>query len=96
MHRALSISEIVSTICENFVHIDNEFDPGLVGVASGAFGLAFGLASKSYLLEPCLDALWKYTSFAHLVKSLPVDAWHQNNLSSTLVSIHDWRATPIV
>ncbi|KIM73521.1 hypothetical protein PILCRDRAFT_15175 [Piloderma croceum F 1598] len=77
MHRALGIPEIVATICENFVQNDNEFDPGLVRVASGAFGLAFGLASKSHL-EPCLDALWKTTSFAHLVKSLPDHAWHQN------------------
>jgi hypothetical protein len=86
MHKALAIPEIVANICMNFVHIDNEFDPGLVHVASGAFGLAFGLASKAHLLELCLDALWTNVSFARLIKCLPIDAWHQQKQSGPLVS----------
>jgi hypothetical protein len=86
MHKALMIPEVVATICINFVHIDNEFDPGLVHVASGAFGLAFGLASKAHLLELCLDALWTNVSFARLIKCLPINAWRQQKQSGPLVS----------
>jgi hypothetical protein len=82
-HRCLRLPEILTNICQYIYH-----SPDPLLTRNGDI-LSFALVCTNFL-EPSLDVLWEsHGSFARLIKTFPVDAWHETGVPPTLVS-RDW------